>query len=313
MSEPIKIAPSVIEVDGTLQRNPDWVIARHWGVGASEAACIMGEDPRRDPLELYAEKTGVLQPDNLADEEFVRWGIRLEPIVLHDMALPRYSGRPTRPDGWLYRSNEQAHEQCTPDGWTLVDDVWIPLEIKTTSAFKANDWEGGPPRLHWWQLQHQMLVMDAPAARIACLLGGQQLIWDHVDADPYAQSLLRERLESFWWHVLEKVPPKPEFANPESIRRALRALYPEHKPGKVVNCNDNDVLQAVNLFEAHEEPYRHAARVRNEAKAVIEAAFGDAEELHFADGTVYTYRTQHRGGYTVDPTSFRVLRRARRR
>ena len=58
-----------------------WEKLRMQGIGGSDVAVIMGYNPWKKPYELYCEKVGLIEPEDLSDNEAVEWGVELEPIV----------------------------------------------------------------------------------------------------------------------------------------------------------------------------------------------------------------------------------------
>ena len=54
---------------------------------------------------------------------------------------------------------------------------------------------------------------------------------------------------------------------------------------------------------------RAANRLKGEAENKLAAAFGSATFGILPDGQLLSYKTQDRAGFTVEPTSFRVLRK----
>lgn len=283
----------------------EWLQRRLEGVGASEVAGLLGHG--RSPLQLWALKTGRLEPDSLDDVEFVRWGHVLEPIILSEYQAPYYSGRMARRNGWLVQSTAQPWAMCTLDGWTNhPEHGLIPLEIKTTNAFNAEDWaEGAPPKYHW-QLAHQMLVTGTPAASIACLIGGQRLVWADVERDPVDEERILEAGDTFWQHVVDDTPPPTDGSRGSA--KALAAMYPRHIEGKSVQLNgvmgelDAQLIGVKSQLKALESERR---KIENELRAAI----GDAETAFLPDGTRYTLKTQTRAAHEVAASTFRVLRR----
>jgi putative phage-type endonuclease len=164
----------------------DWEDAHDTGIGASEIAAVLGESRYGSRLRVWAEKIGRLERRDLSDIEAVQMGIELEPFVAH-----KYESRTTRPiskAGTLLRSRAYPWAICTPDYWLCGDDgVWnIPLQIKTTSAYRLSDWAEGPPKEVWWQVQHEMFVTGAPWASVGVLVGGQRFMWADVQRDDAA-------------------------------------------------------------------------------------------------------------------------------
>ena len=58
-----------------------WLEERRKHIGASDAAAAIGASPWTSQLALYLEKTGEVEPDDLSDNEAVRWGSLLEPAI----------------------------------------------------------------------------------------------------------------------------------------------------------------------------------------------------------------------------------------
>ena len=90
-----------------------WLAMRRSGIGASEAAVLIGEHSRLTLARLVAEKRGKL-PDEDA-KEFLEWGLRHEPTMRAAYSEERYAGRITRPAGKLLRSVEHPWALATLD------------------------------------------------------------------------------------------------------------------------------------------------------------------------------------------------------
>jgi len=278
------------------------------GIGASEAAVLLGCSPWGSELGLYTEKvTG--EGRDLSEVEAVQWGIKLEPVVLQ--AYAERTERGARSDGRLLRSLRYPWAQCTLDGWTWGDDpndTW-PLEIKTTSAFMADDWAEGPPEYYNAQLHHQMLVTGAKRATIACLIGGQQMVWCDVERDDVLIRKLIKRGSEFWSRVERREPPEPD--ETKDAARALGKLYKEDS-GETVALSSS--LQ--DIVEKRAELKQEIKSAESELTLIenqLKAALGPAKKGELASGWSVSWSTQTRKGYTVEPGKYRVLRVAKPR
>ncbi|HXQ78540.1 MAG TPA: YqaJ viral recombinase family protein, partial [Gemmatimonadaceae bacterium] len=145
MSAAEKLQAYEVVCDTSVEQN--WLDARMQGVGASEIALVLGEAPESwgSVLSLYARKIGKYERD-LSEIEAVYWGKKLEGAILS--AYWERTGRRTEKESLLLRSTEHPWMLCTLDGRTWEpenDRVRWPLEIKNVSAFKADEWENGPP------------------------------------------------------------------------------------------------------------------------------------------------------------------------
>lgn len=57
---------------------------RSKGIGGTDIAAIVGLNPWKSPIDVYMEKTGLVEP--IPDNENLYWGRELEPAVLRRYA-----------------------------------------------------------------------------------------------------------------------------------------------------------------------------------------------------------------------------------
>lgn len=269
-----------------------WLAARRTGVGASEAAALMGEDPRCSLVQLWLRKVRE-EPPEQQSAEYLEWGLRHEPALIAAYKSDRYAGRPATPDGRLLRSCAHGWALATLDAWTWPDrnpatgDA-IPLELKTTEVWHADAWADGCPRRYWWQLQHQMLVTGAPMASIACLLGVHRLVWCDVDRDEDAIQRLIRAGERFWRYVDTRTrPPGPMDS------ASLVAAHPRHAPSTV--RLDGSWIEVDQRRQALRKALDAAKRELSVIDDRIRGAIGAYESAVLPNGVAYTARTNKTG------------------
>jgi len=282
-----------------------WLAARREGIGGSDAAAALGLSPYRTPLELYAEKRGLLEAN--VESEAMRWGRILEPAV-----ADRYVEETQRTLGpaapfTILVHPERPYLRATLDREILAADgkvVPAVLEVKTTNAFRADDWLEEPPPHVLIQGQHQLLVTGRAWVSFAVLIGGQTFRWADCDRNDAFIAALQERLAAFWRRVELHDPPPPVAED----RDVLALLYPKEDPERIVDLpaiastwdSDRDVALA---------ELKKWQRVRDTAEAQIKAAMGEAESGYLPDGGRYTWRTVTREEYVAPATRYRQLRR----
>lgn len=140
-----------------------WLAGRNTqGIGASEAAAVVGVSPWMTPLELWRLKVGAAQPKDLSGSPAVSRGVRMEPVLrdLYAAMHPHYTVdyhaynilyQEDRP--WLF---------ATLDG-EVTDDQGRRgiLEIKTSTPngkLGWAKWDGRVPDNYMTQILHQMLA-----------------------------------------------------------------------------------------------------------------------------------------------------------
>lgn len=290
----------------------DWLERRASGIGASEAAMLLGQHPTHGeggPAILWAQKIGRAPPEDLDDVEYIRWGHVMEPVIVEQYGSARYTGRRVEKANTHLRSREHPWALCTLDAWTWHPALGrIPLEVKNVGLYQADRWDRGTPIEMWWQLQHQMLVTGDRCASIAACVGGNSLWWEDVPRHDGAIDELVMRGAEFWRCVQENRVPLhvPTLAS-------VRALYPAgEESGSVQLSGDEWAERDARRLLLKDEIKERAAEL-DALEAQLKDAIGAHEQGVLDDGTTFTHRTQTRAEITTPATSFRVLRRKKGR
>lgn len=309
-----------------------WLERRRAGIGGSDAAAILGLSSWKSPLALWAEKTGLVQEPNLEEQEWIEWGhILEEPIAAKYVKV---TGR-TLIDHGRYAIQQSADHpwmRCTIDREILPTDsperaaiARTPLirgsgdfplvsgsgdlSIKNAGAYKARDWEEEPPLPYQVQLQHELVVTGMQWGSFAVLIGGNKFHWCDVPRNDRFISYLVEKEEEFWDRVQRGDPPAADAS--DSTREVLLRLYPRDT-GQSVELPEEMVHWADHLADARAAK-KAAEANEQEAANYIKAAMKDATLGLLPGGRQLTFKHQHRDGYTVAPTDFRVLREVKKR
>jgi putative phage-type endonuclease len=284
-----------------------WLAARRRGLGASEAAAIVGLSPFLSPMDVWAAKVGLAEPT--AERERMRWGKRLQRPIAEGYA--EETGRTVVDPGpyTLLRSTTYPWLCASPDAFVIASGA--PghgpgmLEIKNVSAWQRDEWDEEPPLGYQVQLQMQMLVSGFTWGSLAALLGGHELRYRDLAASPRVQSMILDALECFWrQYVQAEVPPPVDGS--ERTTEMLRRLYPRPQAGVVVTLPPDAVEWDATIQAAEAQIRRLDADIR-EAKNLLRAAIGEAETGVLPGGVVWRHALQRRQGYTVPPWEGRVL------
>jgi putative phage-type endonuclease len=279
-----------------------WLEARRAGLGGSDIAAVVGASPWKSALELYCEKVGITEPDDLSSNERVEWGVHLEPVIIE--VFGKRTGRQVLRSGELLQSRAHPWALATLDAMTAEkagEPPW-PLEIKTTG--NGDEWINGAPEHYMAQVQHQLLVTGMPRATIACLIAGQRMVWQDIERD---ETWIRKIVilgAAFWERVQRKNPPTADGS--ESARRALGKIYPQDD-GSVI------ALPPEMMDDADTLAYLKANRKESDASITgienrIKAALGTATRGVLPNGYSFSWTTQERAAYEVKASTTRVLR-----
>lgn len=290
----------------TYPTEAEWLKARLDGITSSDAPIILGVSPYRNtsPLQLYATKLGLMEPD-ASESEAMYWGKELEPIVAKRYELE--TGRALQDPGrWAIQVHRDREWMlATVDREIVEIDSYGILEIKTTGAHLADRWDDEPPLHVQVQLQHQLAVTGCSWGSIACLIGGQKFVWADVKRNPRFISLLIEREEEFRYR-LQKLDPPPATADSLS---ALAVLYPKDT-GEIVELPEAAV-EWDRCYREALDTIKNAEGARDEAKALLQAALGDASVGRLPGGGGYSWKqsTGTRKAAEAYTYTYRALRR----
>ena len=140
----------------------EWLKERNNGIGASDAAAILGLSPYMSNQRLWEIKTGRFVPEDIGDKPYVKYGIEAEKHIRALFALENPQYQVGYEEFRIVRNPQYPFICATLDGW-LTDQsgrmgVW---ECKTTEIRKAADWQewtGRVPENYYIQLLHQLLA-----------------------------------------------------------------------------------------------------------------------------------------------------------
>lgn len=283
-----------------------WIAARSEGIGASEAAAILGISPWQSPYALWAQKLGIVDPP--VESDAMRWGLKLEPLIAEQYT--ESTGREVYAEApyTVHISDAAPWLRCTLDRSIVAIDTRGDgvLELKATHSAHAADWEEEAPLHYQVQVQHQLAVTGRQWGSLAVLIGGQTFRWvDVARNDAFIEQLLKAEA-AFWQRLIDRDPPPVDGS--EATAKALAALYPrESRPDPIVLPPEAEMWDAQR--QAATEAMEKAKAAKDEADAHLKALIGEAPAGVLPGGITYTWKTQQRAGYTVAPSEVRVLRR----
>lgn len=291
------------------QTREQWLANRRTGLGASDSPVVLGLSPFKSLFQLWAEKTGEADADNEPNEP-AEWGLRLERPIAESFA--ERTGRRVElwPQHTLVRHPQIQWLTCTPDAvqWDdyreIIGDEGL-LQIKTTSAYNAADWSDGPPLYYQVQCQHEMYVTGHRWGTLAVLIGGQRLRTFEYQLNQKFIDALLPKLEMFWQSVIDCNPPPVDGSL--STAKLLARLHPDDN-GETVMLPQ----EALEWTEARAKALADieaAEAIKTEAENRLKLAIGDATFGLSPDGSRWSWKSQDRAGYVVEPITCRVLRK----
>lgn len=269
-----------------MQNREAWLAMRNKGIGGSEAACIIGMSKWKSPFQLWLEKTGQVEPEDLSDKECVHWGNVLEQAVADRFS--ELSGKKVRRQGML-QDEDFPFMFANVDRWVVGENAG--LECKTTNAFNKDEWEGDNiPDAYYCQCQWYMMVTGADKWYIACLIGGNSFVWKEVPRNEETITALRDAAILFWMKVEDK--QMPEVDGSKNCSEALLRSFPGGQLDEVMLPDDTaDFANLLEMKKLHKDLEKQIKEQENK----IKKALGDNEVARTTNYKI-TWKTQGCGG-----------------
>lgn len=292
-----------------------WLQARKLGIGGSDAGTILGVNPYKQPLQLYLEKRGEIEEDDIGDKEAVIVGHDLEDYVAQrysqrtGLKVERYTGMLRHPNHAFMLGN--VDRLVWQDGKRPQHKGEIRtkhgLECKTALARFVDKSLWGPdgtdevPMTYLAQCQHYMAVTGAAQWDLAVLMAGPEFRVYTIMRDDDLIVRMIEQYKWFWQCVESGTPPDMDYSH-GTTPDLLAKLYPGTDGSEILLPDSimhwHSVMQeAAALAKEYDE---QATIARNHIKRLM----GSAAVGRMPDGSAYTRKEVKRGGYSVEPCSY---------
>jgi predicted phage-related endonuclease len=237
--------PSPSTIYTSIRFNPK---DRRTFIGGSDARIIMGDD-EANLIQLWREKRGEAEPEDLSDNLIVQLGSVTED--LNRRWYERNTGHAVTDVQKRIQHSLHKWMAATLDG--LVDPGGAVFEAKFMLPWTFT--EEAAAEKHMAQLQHNMWVIASRSAALSIITGGGKWVEITIHADPLYQHLLLTAEKKFWRCVQNGEtprlfgvePPRPRL---EAVRivdmtasnswaefadtyRRTRSAHQEHEGAKV--------------------------------------------------------------------------------
>lgn len=201
----------------------EWLSYRPLGIGGSEAATTVNQNPYQTKYGLYLEKRGEIK--GFEGNERTKWGNKLEDIIATEFKEQN--------DLWVQRKNFiLQHDKHDFMIGNIDREIFCKdrgrgiLEIKNTGHFMGKEWEGDhAPAQYHLQMQHYLAITGYEYGYFATLIGGNQYHQIEVQRDNEIIEILEEAEAKFWEDV--KAGREPEIGGSNAEEELIKRLYPE--------------------------------------------------------------------------------------
>lgn len=260
----------------------DWLEIRKKGLGGSDIGTALGFNPFKTPYQLWLEKTGQVEPEDISQKVAIQIGNELEDLVAR--MFTQETGLEVQRDNKTHVHKEYPFLLANIDRKIIGQEAL--LECKTTGAHNAGQWAGdNVPASYLLQVQHYLNVLDYDTAYIAVIIGNNDFQWKEIKRDNDLIQAYQEKAISFWQDNVLAMKA-PEIDGSASTSRALSAMYTNIEPNVEPMPKDKvamvqDLIFTKDVIKQYEEKRR---KIENELKAYMGA--NNVQELTNPDMTV---------------------------
>ena len=243
---------------------------RNGYIGGSDIGTIMGVNQWKSPYTLWAEKTGLIEAEDISDKDAVWFGVMEEDIIAKRFTMK--TELKVKKSNYAYGCKEYPYLRGHVDR-IAAKGKW-GLEIKTTSSWNKTKYdEGEIPESHYWQCMFYMFLTGWDTWYLATKRDNRFYI-TKISRDDEAIERMLDACEDFWNHVQSGEPV--EIDGSDSTQETLEQMYPEEHQGETVNLDSQeDTLLALLELGTQEKNLKELkTKYQNEIKAVL----GEAEK-----------------------------------
>ena len=164
----------------SAKSHDEWLKNRKVGIGGSDAAAILGISPFKTNVDLWLEKTGQKEPDDISNEEKVKYGHDAEDPLRTLFMLDHPEYELFHDEFMILQNTTYPFMQASLDGelTEIATGRKGIYEGKTTEIMNKkmlDEWKNGIPNHYYTQCLHYLIVTGYEFVWLRAKL---KFVWD---------------------------------------------------------------------------------------------------------------------------------------
>ena len=263
----------------------EWLKFRATGIGGSEVAAVMGLSNYMSPLDVYNAKIDPLGQDDLSDNQLVRYGQDMEPIIAKWYAQD--TGQIVRVDNKVRIHDQYDWMKINLDRVIQGDDRGQGvMEIKTTSKWLFDMWvdpDSDQVPVYYPQIQHALAITGWKwAVAVVNIERTYEVI--PVEPDKEFQQMMFDICHDFWMNnVMKGIAPDPK------DDKEARDLWNVADPDTIIEAT-KEFIQWLSDLEMAKGRVKDAEAMRDDLQLKIRKFKADKEIAQFEGQVVATWK-----------------------
>ena len=243
-----------------------WLTLRNKYIGGSDAGCVLGFNKWKSPYELFLEKTGKKESEDLFNNLRVWFGKGAEQLVADRFTLD--TGKKVHKTG-VWVNDKYPWASASIDRMIIGEQSF--LECKTSSGFTKDSWKDEQiPDNYYCQILHYMTIMEFEYCYIACLFDNcSDYIIRKVEFNPDDAKVLMDAEKYFYLNT--QLGIEPQVDGSEACSSALNDKYKGGKiePVELDSAYENTIVKLSQVQSQIKELKSKEQQYQNELKNVL--------------------------------------------
>ncbi len=286
------------------ERHLAWLKSRKAGVGGSDMSTILGLNSFKTPYELWLEKTGRVEPDDISDKWAVIRGNALENELRKRFRAQHPEMLVTDGTDKQFVSREKPYLRASLDGILQREDGSFGiLEIKTAGNRRSGDWHDKDgnlriPPYYLAQVEFYCWVTGWTWGYVYAAIGDDEPVEIPFTADMEDMAAIDKAAADFWRFVTDDVPPALTGS------RDVQQAFPEPTPDIVDESEDDDLYDLLARYESATGMLHDLKATQKELQEQIILRIGSHTGVRCGNLQA-TYKPTTRKEYVVKATTYR--------
>jgi len=244
-------------------------------IGGSDSSTICGVNPYGNIIELWQEKLGLKEIEDISHKPAIRAGNYLEPVVAQ-----WFEDDTKKP---LEITSETFYHKSIPYMAANIDRLVkgesAILECKTAGRDIGwgKDGDNTIPDYYLCQVAHYVATLDLEMAYIAVLIAGNDFRWYTYERNQKLEDMIIKKEKAFWECVQKEEAPEPRTSE------EIISLYCQANNEEPLMV-DNELEECIELLKVNRQHIKILEESNESYEVKIKAFMKNHDILHGRNG-----------------------------
>ena len=239
-------------------------------IGASDCAAVLGLSRFKTVLQVWAEKTGTVEPEDISEKLNVWLGNELEEVVAKKFSKDTGKKVHRVNDAYIHKNHNfiRCHIDRKVEGENAI------LQCKTASAWMARHWEGEEiPQEYILQEYHELACTNYERAYIAVLIGNNDFKIKVLERDDKVIAKIIQKEVDFWTKFV--IPKTMPAAISAKDSETLFQIFPKADLEGAVELGDQGA-RFIEVLKANQADLKVLEDIIEQNKNELKAMLGES-------------------------------------